>query len=82
LVALTRSAYGSGNASATVGNNTILHVNAPDKGKVTFSETTRDPVADQPSTFSGTVAGYRARNIIDLAGIALDAQTNVRPFTE
>jgi hypothetical protein len=40
------------------GHNTILHRNAFAKGKVTFSETTRNPVADQLSTFTDAVTGY------------------------
>ena len=68
---------GPGNASATIGNNTVLEVSAPDKGNVTFSGTTGTLWLDQPSTFTGKVSGFGAQNVIDLPGIAFGPQTTL-----
>ena len=66
-----------GNASETIGNNTVLEVKTPDKGNVTFSGTTGTLLLDQPATFTGTVSGFGAQNAIDLPGIAFEAQTTL-----
>ena len=66
-----------GNASATIGNNTVLEVNTPDKGNVTFSGTTGTLWLDQPATFTGKVSGFGAQNAIDLPGIAFGGQTTL-----
>ena len=68
---------GPGNASATIGNNTVLEVSAPDKGNVTFSGTTGTLWLDQPATFTGKVSGFGAQNVIDLPGIAFGPQTTL-----
>ena len=71
-----------GNASATITNNTVLEVNTPDKGNITFSGTTGALWLDQPSTFIGKISGFGAQNSIDLPGIAFGATYHARLFTE
>jgi hypothetical protein len=68
---------GPGNASATIGNNTVLEISAPDKGNVTFAGTTGTLWLDQPATFTGKVSGFGAQNVIDLPGIAFGPQTTL-----
>ena len=63
-----------GNAPATIGNNTVLDINTPDTGTVTFAGTTGTLWLDQPSTFTGKVSGFGAQDVIDLPGIAFDAE--------
>jgi hypothetical protein len=62
--------HGPGNTPATIGNNTVLEISAPDSGNVTFSGTTGTLSLNQPATFTGKVAGFGAQNAIDLPGIA------------
>jgi hypothetical protein len=66
-----------GGAPATIGNDTVLEVNTPDQGNVTFSGTTGTLWLDQPATFTGKVSGFGAQNSIDLPGIAFNAQTTL-----
>ena len=66
-----------GNAPADIGNNTVLEINTPDSGKVTFTGTNGALWLDQPSTFTGRVSGFGAQNAIDLPGIAFDGQTTL-----
>ena len=66
-----------GDALASIGNNTVLEINSPDSGSVTFTGTTGSLWLDQPSTFSGTVSGFGAQNTIDLPGIAFNTQTTL-----
>ena len=67
----------AGNAAATIGNNTVLEVNTPDKGNVAFTGTTGTLWLDQPSTFTGKVSGFGAQNTIDLPDIAFGAHTTL-----
>ena len=71
-----------GNASETIANNTVLEINTPDKGNVTFSGTNGTLWLDQPATFTGKVSGFGAQNAIDLPGIAFGSTDNPRLFTE
>ena len=66
-----------GNAPATVANGAVLEINTPDKGSVTFAGTTGTLWLDQPSTFTGTVSGFKAQDVIDLSGMAFGAQTTL-----
>jgi hypothetical protein len=66
-----------GNAPETIGNNTVLDVDTPDKGNVTFSATTGTLALDQPATFTGKVSGFNSQNTIDLPGMAFGAQTTL-----
>ena len=66
-----------GNAPAVIANGTVLEVNTPDTGEVTFSGTTGTLWLDQPSTFAGTVAGFDGRDVIDLPGIAFGTDTTL-----
>jgi hypothetical protein len=69
---------GPGNTPAIIGNSTVLEINAPDSGNVTFSGTTGTLSLNQPATFTGKVAGFGAQNAIDLSGIAFGgAQTTL-----
>jgi hypothetical protein len=66
-----------GNASETIGNNTVLEIDTPDKGNVTFSGTTGAVTLDQPATFTGKISGFGSQNAIDLPSIAFGAQTTL-----
>jgi hypothetical protein len=66
-----------GDAPATIGNNTVLAINTPDTATVAFTGTTGALWLEQPTTFTGTVSGFGAQNVIDLPGIAFDAQTTL-----
>ena len=61
----------------TIPNDTILEVNGPDKGSVTFTGTTGALVLNQPSTFLSNVSGFGAETEIDLPGMAFDAQSTL-----
>jgi hypothetical protein len=50
----------SGNASATIASGTVLEVNVPDSGKVTFAGPNGTLWLDKPSTFTGKLADYCA----------------------
>ena len=66
-----------GNAAENVGNNIVLEINTRDSGNVTFTGTSGALWLDQPSTFTGKVSGFGAQNVIDLTGIAFNAQTTL-----
>ena len=66
-----------GNASAIIGNDSVLEINTPDAGKVTFTGTSGALWLDQPSTFTGKVSGLEAQNVIDFSRIAFDAKTTL-----
>ena len=44
---------------------------------MTFTGTNGALWLDQPSTFTGKVSGFGAQNVIDLTGIAFNAQTTL-----
>ncbi len=67
----------TGNAPATIANGTVLEINTPDSGTVTFAGSTGTLWLDQPSTFTGTVSGFSGRDGIDLPGIAFGAGTTL-----
>ena len=66
-----------GNAAEKIGNNVVLEINTRDSGNVTFTGTNGALWLDQPSTFTGKVSGFGSQNVIDLSGIAFDAQTTL-----
>jgi hypothetical protein len=66
-----------GNAPATIADDTVLEVNTPDSGKVTFAGTTGTLWLDQASTFTGAVSGFGAHNCIDLSEIAFGPNTTL-----
>ena len=47
-----------GNAAATIADDTVLEVNTPDSGMVTFAGSTGTLWLDQPETFAGSVVGF------------------------
>ena len=66
-----------GNASATIGTNTVLVISTPDTGAVTFTGTMEILRLEQPTTFTGTVSGFAAQDVIDLPGIAFGTDTTL-----
>ena len=66
-----------GNAPASIASGTVLEINTPDSGTVTFAGSTGTLWLDQPSTFTGTVSGFGAQDVIDLPGIAFGADTTL-----
>ena len=44
---------------------------------MTFSGTTGTLWLEQPATFTGKVSGFGAQDVIDLPGVAFDAQTTL-----
>ena len=63
--------------SAVIPNDTILEVNVPDKGSVTFTGTTGALVLNNPGTFLGKVSGFAAETEIDLPGMAFNAHSTL-----
>jgi hypothetical protein len=66
-----------GNAPATIAGGTVLEINTPDIGKVTFGGSGGTLQLDQPGTFTGTVAGFAMQDGIDLPGIGFGATTTL-----
>ena len=66
-----------GNAAATIADDTVLEINAADSGNVTFVGATGTLSLDQPTTFTGTVAGFGAQDRIDLSSIGFGAHTTL-----
>ena len=62
---------------APVGNGATLELAGADCGSVTFTGNAGTLQLDNPSTFTGTVSGFAAQNVIDLPGMPLDAQTTL-----
>jgi hypothetical protein len=67
----------SGNAATVIGGGTVLEVNTPDSGKVTFGGGGGALQVDQPGPFTGTVKRLGAKDGIDLPNIAFGAQTTL-----
>ena len=67
----------SGNARATIAGGSVLEINTPDSGKVTFGGSGGTLQLDQPATFAGTVAGFATPDSIDLPGIGFGATTTL-----
>jgi hypothetical protein len=65
------------NAPAVIANDTVLEINTPDNGTVTFAGSTGTLWLNQPSTFTGTVSGFKGQDVIDLPGIAFGADTTL-----
>jgi hypothetical protein len=65
----------SGNAATVIGGGTVLEVNTPDSGKVTFGGSGGALQLDQSGPFTGTVERFGAKDSIDLPNIALGAPT-------
>ena len=70
--------------SATIGTGATLELGAACSEAVTFSGSTGTLVlgnsstsGGQSSNFTGTVSGFGAQDVIDLPGIAFDAQTTL-----
>jgi hypothetical protein len=66
-----------GNAPATIAGGSVLEINTPDSGKVTFGEGGGTLQLDQPATFAGTVARFATPDGIDLPGIGFGATTTL-----
>jgi Big-like domain-containing protein len=66
-----------GNAPASIASGTVLEINTPDSGTVSFAGSTGTLWLDQPSTFTGTVSGFNGQDVIDLPGIAFGANTTL-----
>jgi hypothetical protein len=67
----------SGNAATVIGGGTVLEVNTPDSGKVTFGGSGGALQLDQSGLFTGTVKRFGAKDGIDLPNIAFGAQTTL-----
>jgi hypothetical protein len=68
---------GATGVSATIGAGATLELPAADPGTVTFAGSTGTVKLDQPSTFTGTVAGFGAQDAMDLPGIAFESGTSL-----
>jgi len=66
-----------GNAPASIASGTVLEINTPDNGMVTFAGSTGTLWLDHPATFTGTVSGFKGQDVIDLPGIAFGAGTTL-----
>jgi len=66
-----------GNAPASIASGTVLEINAPDTGAVSFAGSSGTLWLDQPSTFTGTVSGFNGQDGIDLPGMAFGADTTL-----
>jgi hypothetical protein len=66
-----------GNAPASIASGTVLEINTPDSGTVTFAGSTGTLWLDQRSTFTGTVSGFSGQDVIDLPGIAFGTDTTL-----
>ncbi len=66
-----------GNAAAVIAGGTVLAINTPDSGKVTFGGSGGTLQLDQPATFTGTLAGFAMPDSIELQGIAFGATTTL-----
>ena len=64
-------------AAASIASGEVLDINTPDKGRVTFAASTGTLWLDQPSTFTGTVSGFKGQDVIDLPGIEFGADTTL-----
>ena len=60
-------------AAATIAGGTVLEINMPDSGNVTFGGSSGTLVLDQPSTLTGAVKGFGAQDSIDLVTIGFGA---------
>ena len=66
-----------GDAPASIASGTVLEINTPDHGAVTFAGSTGSLWLDQPSTFTGTVAGFKGQDVIDLPGVSFGKETTL-----
>ena len=66
-----------GQTSATIAAGSVLDINTPESGQITFTGSDATLVLDQTATFSATVAGFGALDSIDLSQIAFDAHTTL-----
>ena len=64
-------------AAASIASGEVLEINTPDRGRVTFAGSTGTLWLDQPSTFTGTVSGFKGQDVIDLPGIEFGADTTL-----
>ena len=64
-------------AAASIASSEVLDINTPDRGRVTFAGSTGTLWLDQPSTFTGTVSGFKGQDVIDLPGIEFGADTTL-----
>jgi len=67
----------SDNAPAMIAGGTVLEVNTPDNGKVTFGGSGGTLQLDQPGTFTGTVLGFATPDRIDLPSIGFGTTTTL-----
>ena len=67
----------SGNAATVIGGGTVLELNTPDSGKVTFGGSGGALQLDQSGPFTGTVERFGAKDSIDLPNIAFGAPTTL-----
>jgi hypothetical protein len=66
-----------GNTAAVIGGGTVLEMNTPASGKVTFGGGAGTLQLDQPGTFTGAVQRFGAKDGFDLPDIAFGAQTTL-----
>jgi FG-GAP repeat len=67
----------TGTGSATIGNGATLELAAADSGSVVFTGPTGTLKLDNSPAFTGTISGFGAQDVIDLAGIAFGAHTTL-----
>ena len=68
---------GARSTPASIASGTVLEINTPDSGTVTFAGSTGTLWLDQRSTFTGTVSGFSGQDVIDLPGIAFGTDTTL-----
>lgn len=62
---------------AGIGNGETLIVDGAVSADIAFTGSSGTLLLEQPSTFTGTVSGFGAQNIIDLQGIAFNSNTTL-----
>jgi hypothetical protein len=66
-----------GNSPAMISSGTVLEINTPDAGSVTFAGPNSVLWLDRPATFTAKVSGFGAQDAIDLPSIAFGSQTTL-----
>ena len=65
------------NAAVSISNGEVLAIRNPHSGDVSFAGRTGTLWLNQPSSFTGTVSDFHAKDAIDLSTMAFDSQTTV-----
>ncbi len=70
------------NAPVSISNGEVLAIRNPHSGDVTFAGRTGTLWLDEPSSFTGTVSDFGAKDGIDLPTMAFEFTNHGRLFTE